>query len=64
MFRALIPVVLQVLRVLVTDDDDYACEAMELFDELIESEVSIITPMLPSVIGFLLEVCVSLYIAL
>jgi hypothetical protein len=56
MFRALIPVVLQVLRVLVTDDDDYACEAMELFDELIESEVSIITPMLPSVIGFLLEV--------
>ena len=47
---------LQVIRALARDDDDYACEAMELFDELIESEVSIIVPFLPSVITFLLDV--------
>ena len=47
---------LRVIRALAQDDDDYACEAMELFDELIESEVSIIVPFLPSVITFLLDV--------
>ena len=47
---------LQVIQALARDDDDYACEAMELFDELIESEVSIIVPFLPSVITFLLDV--------
>lgn len=34
-----------------------ACEAMEVFDELMESEVSVIVHYLAEVIHFCLEVC-------
>lgn len=45
-----------VLRQLVLEDEDYACEAMELFDELLECEVAILAPHIASVVSFLLEV--------
>ena len=36
---------------------DKACDAMEIFDELVESEVSIVTPHLKALIEFCLQVC-------
>ena len=48
--------VIVVLRQLVLEDEDYACEAMELFDELLECEVAILAPHIASVVSFLLEV--------
>lgn len=41
---------------------DHACEAMEVFNELMESEVSIIVPHIAEIIGFCLEVGVQLYL--
>lgn len=41
---------------------DHACEAMEVFNELMESEVSIIVPHIAEIIGFCLEVGVKLYL--
>jgi hypothetical protein len=35
---------------------DKACEAMEIFDELVESEVSIVTPHLVPLMEFCLKV--------
>ena len=35
---------------------DKACDAMELFDELVESEVSIVTPHLKALVEFCLQV--------
>ena len=34
-----------------------ACDAMEIFDELVESEVSIVTPHLKALVEFCLQVC-------
>ena len=36
---------------------DKACDAMEIFDELVESEVSIVTPHVRALIEFCLQVC-------
>ena len=36
---------------------DKACDAMEIFDELVESEVSIVTPHLKTLVEFCLQVC-------
>ena len=36
---------------------DKACDAMEIFDELVESEVSIVTPHVKALIEFCLQVC-------
>ena len=38
---------------------DKACDAMEIFDELVESEVSIVTPHLKALVEFCLQVCDS-----
>lgn len=38
---------------------DHACEAMELFDELIECEVAIVVPYLSSLLEFCLKVGVA-----
>lgn len=40
---------------------DHASEAMEVFNELMESEVSIIVPHIAEIISFCLEVGVKLY---
>ena len=45
-----------VLRELVLEDEDHACQAMELFDELLECEVAILAPHIANVVSFLLEV--------
>lgn len=41
---------------------DHACEAMEVFNELMESEVSIIVPHIAEIVGFCVEVGVNLYL--
>ena len=38
---------------------DKACDAMEIFDELVESEVSIVTPHLKTLVEFCLQVCLT-----
>lgn len=40
---------------------DKACDAMEIFDELVESEVSIVTPHVKALIEFCLQVCIILF---
>ncbi|XP_065913448.1 importin-4-like [Dysidea avara] len=55
-FRALIAKVVPTIQRLLEESEDHACEAMELFDELVECEVAIVAPYLTS----LLEFCLTL----
>lgn len=54
-FRRLIPKVVPAIQRLLTESEDHACEAMELFDELIECEVAIVAPYLSSLLEFCLK---------
>lgn len=55
-FQALMPLVINVIKDLSTNDENLACEAMEIFDELIESEIAILAPHVLSVNNM----CISL----
>ncbi|XP_077982824.1 importin-4-like [Glandiceps talaboti] len=54
--RPLIPKVLPVVRDLILQDEDQACEALELFDELVECEVTIVVPHIKVLVEFCLEI--------
>ncbi|XP_069007588.1 importin-4-like [Embiotoca jacksoni] len=54
--RSLIPSVIVALKHLIKSDQDEASEAMEVFNELMESEVSIIIPHVAEMVRFCLEV--------
>ncbi|XP_049604734.1 importin-4 [Syngnathus scovelli] len=54
--RAIIPSLIVALKHLIKADESQAGEAMEVFNELMESEVSIIVPHVADMVGFLLEV--------
>ncbi|KPP62525.1 hypothetical protein Z043_119285 [Scleropages formosus] len=56
LMRALIPKLIVALKHLIKCDQDQASEAMEVFDELIESEVSILVPYISEIVYFCLEV--------
>ncbi|XP_030625358.1 importin-4 [Chanos chanos] len=56
LMRALIPKLIVALKHLIKADQDQASEAMEVFDELMESEVSIIVPHIAEVVRFCLEI--------
>lgn len=56
LMRSLIPPLIVALKHLIKADQDQASEAMEVFDELMESEVSIIVPHIPDIVHFCLEV--------
>ncbi len=43
---------------------DQASEAMEVFDELMESEVSIVVPHIAEIVRFCLEVCLVIIIVI
>uniref|UniRef100_A0A673LM73 Importin-4-like n=1 Tax=Sinocyclocheilus rhinocerous TaxID=307959 RepID=A0A673LM73_9TELE len=60
LMRSLIPKLLIALKHLIQADQDQASEAMEVFDELMESEVSIVVPHIAEIVRFCLEVYVSL----
>ncbi|XP_076449742.1 importin-4-like [Babylonia areolata] len=51
-----VPQVMVVIQQLTGVDEEKACEALELFDELLETEVAIITPHLKPFVQFCLQV--------
>ncbi|XP_008276178.1 importin-4 [Stegastes partitus] len=54
--RSIIPSVIVALKHLIKADENQASEAMEVFNELMESEVSIIVPHVADIVHFFLEV--------
>uniref|UniRef100_A0A4W3GMF9 Uncharacterized protein n=1 Tax=Callorhinchus milii TaxID=7868 RepID=A0A4W3GMF9_CALMI len=56
MMKPMIPKLLVGIQILIQHNQDQASEAMEVFDELMESEVSIIVPHLAQIVQFCLEV--------
>uniref|UniRef100_A0A4W6FYR2 Importin 4 n=1 Tax=Lates calcarifer TaxID=8187 RepID=A0A4W6FYR2_LATCA len=54
--RSIIPSLIVALKHLIKADQDQASEAMEVFNELMESEVSIILPHVADIVRFCLEV--------
>ncbi|KAM4853923.1 importin-4 [Thomomys bottae] len=54
--RMLVPKLIAAVKTLIPIDEAKACEAVEALDELLESEVPIITPHLSEVLTFCLEV--------
>nr|XP_032660547.1 importin-4-like [Chelonoidis abingdonii] len=56
LMRSLVPKVISAVRQLIPVNEVHASEAMEVFDELMESEVSVIVQHLSDVVGFCLEV--------
>ncbi|XP_057178521.1 importin-4 isoform X2 [Triplophysa rosa] len=56
LMRSLIPKLLVALKHLIQVDQDQASEAMEVFDELMESEVSIVVPHITVIVQFCLEI--------
>ncbi|XP_053558339.1 importin-4 isoform X2 [Bombina bombina] len=59
LLRPLIPKLLIAIRQIISVNEDQACEAMEVFDELMESEASVIVHYIADVTNFCLEVCVN-----
>lgn len=55
-FQVLIPYVMEVIRRLASSSEDKAVEALELFDELIDSEIAILLPHIRPLIKLCLEV--------
>uniref|UniRef100_A0A4W4G6A4 Importin N-terminal domain-containing protein n=1 Tax=Electrophorus electricus TaxID=8005 RepID=A0A4W4G6A4_ELEEL len=56
LMRSLIPKLIFALKHLIQVDQDQASEAMEVLDELMESEVSIVVPYIAEIVQFCLEV--------
>ncbi|XP_043351877.1 importin-4 isoform X5 [Dermochelys coriacea] len=56
LMRSLVPKIISAVRQLISVNEVHASEAMEVFDELMESEVSVIVQHLSDVVGFCLEV--------
>uniref|UniRef100_A0A674ICS3 Importin 4 n=1 Tax=Terrapene triunguis TaxID=2587831 RepID=A0A674ICS3_9SAUR len=56
LMRSLVPKIISAVRQLIPVNEVHASEAMEVFDELMESEVSVIVQHLSDVVGFCLEV--------
>ncbi|KAJ0041653.1 hypothetical protein NL108_009150 [Boleophthalmus pectinirostris] len=54
--RSMIPSLITALKSLIKANQDQASEAMEVFNELMESEVSIIVPHVAAIVNFCLEV--------
>lgn len=55
-FQVLIPQVMEVIRRLASSSEDKAVEALELFDELIDSEIAILLPHIRPLIKLCLEI--------
>ncbi|XP_048218679.1 importin-4 [Perognathus longimembris pacificus] len=54
--RMLVPKLIVAVKTLIPIDEAKACEALEALDELLESEVPVVTPHLSEVLAFCLEV--------
>ncbi|CAH1780460.1 unnamed protein product [Owenia fusiformis] len=55
-FSSLLPKVIQVIHNLLAVDEEKACEAMELFDELVECEVSVVAPHIKAIMQLCLQI--------
>ncbi|CAI5673544.1 unnamed protein product [Oreochromis niloticus] len=56
LMRSILPNLIVALKCLIKADENQASEAMEVFNELMESEVSIIVPHVADIVRFFLEV--------
>ncbi|XP_069044135.1 importin-4 isoform X2 [Lepisosteus oculatus] len=56
LMRSIVPKLIVAIQELIKTDQSQASEAMEVFDELMESEVSIIVPHISDIVHFCLEV--------
>ncbi|XP_052817169.1 importin-4-like [Mya arenaria] len=54
--QKIVPQILEVIKNLITVDQEKACEAFEVFDEMLECEVVMITPHIKSTVMFCLEI--------
>ncbi|KAM8961445.1 importin-4 [Pelodytes ibericus] len=59
LLRGLIPKLLTAIRQLIQSNEVQACEAMEVFDELMEGEVSVVVHYIADIIPFCLELAVN-----
>ncbi|XP_044129078.1 importin-4 [Bufo gargarizans] len=59
LLRALVPKLVTAIKQLILINEVQACEAMEVFEELMESEVSVIVHYLSEVIHFCLEIAIN-----
>ncbi|XP_064641472.1 importin-4-like [Lineus longissimus] len=55
-FQVMVPKVLDVIRALITVDEEQAREALEIFDELVECDVSIVVPHIKAIVEFCLQI--------
>ncbi|XP_015272173.1 PREDICTED: importin-4 isoform X2 [Gekko japonicus] len=56
LMTSMMPKIISAIRELIRVNEDYASDAMEVFDELLDTEVAIIVQHLSDVVGFCLEV--------
>lgn len=56
-FQMIIPFVMEVIRRFANVDEEKATEAMELFDELIDSDIAILLPHIKPLVKMCLEIC-------
>ncbi|XP_069113686.1 importin-4-like isoform X2 [Argopecten irradians] len=54
--QGMIPRILEFAKLLVPQDEEKACEVLEVFDEMLECEVNIIVPYMKTVVDFSLEI--------
>ncbi|XP_033755786.1 importin-4-like [Pecten maximus] len=54
--QGMIPRILEFAKILIPQDEEKACEVLEVFDEMLECEVNIIVPHMKTVVDFSLEV--------
>lgn len=59
LLKPLIPKVITVIRHFLSSDEDKACECMDIFDELVESEVGIVIPHVKSLVEFCLKIAMN-----
>ncbi|XP_048856762.1 importin-4-like isoform X8 [Brienomyrus brachyistius] len=59
MMRSLVPRLSVAIRHLVKADQDQASEAMEVFDEMMESDISVMVPHVSDIVRFWLEIAVD-----
>ncbi|XP_028409936.1 importin-4-like [Dendronephthya gigantea] len=59
LLRPLIPKIIVIIKNLVQTDEDKACECMDVFDELVDSEVGIVIPHVKSLVEFCLYIAMN-----
>jgi len=61
-FSCLIPRILEVIKGLALQDEEQACDSMEIFDSLVECEVAILHPHVRTIVEYCLRVSEALLV--